>query len=416
MEANHIETAASGQTQSPRLHKRLARFEALPPISGASAGKPADAAVGRAWAEINLGNLIHNLNEIRKLVKPTTMVMAVVKANAYGHGAARVSEALLRNGASRLAVASLDEAIHLRNSGISAPIQVLGHTFTGRVKEILEYDIIQTVFNTELAVALSKEANRRQVRARIHVKVDTGMKRVGFSTDSDGRDCIIRICKMPGIDVEGIMSHFAASDGNDTEFTYKQFREFKEMCDMLKDKGARIPVRHICNSAATVRFKEMHLEMVRPGVMLYGLYPSGHASVHQVSLKPVMTLKARVVFINHIEAGTSIGYGRDYIAGEDMIVATISIGYGDGYSRKLSNIGTVLINGEYARIIGNICMDLATVDVTGISKQVSIGDEVVLFGGKETDGIPVGSIAGKLGTIGYEVVCGISARVHRVYM
>ncbi|OGO79650.1 MAG: alanine racemase [Clostridiales bacterium GWC2_40_7] len=374
-----------------------------------------DKRLERAWAEIDIDSIAYNIKEIRSFIKSETLIMAVVKANAYGHGVLKVAETLLANGADRLAVATLDEAILLRKHGFSVPLQVLSHTFEGRANEILDYNIIQTIYNMELANAISLEALKRRVKATIHIKVNTGMNRVGVSHDENGEKAIVQIYGMPGLVMEGIMTHFASADESNIDYTYRQFELFIDFCNRLERAGIRPPLRHVCNSAAVLRFPEMHLEMVRPGLLLYGLYPSADMEISSVLLRPVMSLKACIININCIPEGAALSYGRTHVTKRKSLIATVPIGYGDGFPRRLSNNGKILIGGEFAPIVGTICMDQCLADITEIGDPVSVGDEVVLFGKQGRNEISVEEIAGKLGTITYEVLCDIGMRIPRIY-
>jgi len=369
----------------------------------------------RAWAEVNLDNIVHNLQEIRRLVGTKTKIMAVVKADAYGHGAVEVSKTLLKNGADRLAVGYIDEAIQLRANGISAPIQILSHTFPDRVNEILEYDVIQTIFNMELASELSRVAGRKKKKLKIHVKVDSGMGRLGFPCEGKTVEKIIQISRMPWIEVEGIMTHFASADEDDCGYTLKQFELFMKLCAELDNRGVYIAIRHAANSAATINYPQMHLDMVRPGIAIYGLYSGILINKCTINLKPAIALKARVINIKQLNKGAFISYGRTYKTKSKRVIATISIGYADGYPRGLSNRSKVIINGKIMPLVGTICMDHCMTDVTEIKDDIYLGQEAVLFGRQDNNEIAVDEIAKTLGTINYEIVCKIGLRVPRIY-
>ncbi|RCX12374.1 alanine racemase [Anaerobacterium chartisolvens] len=369
----------------------------------------------RSWAEVNLDNIAHNTLEIRKITNKRTEIMGVVKADAYGHGVMEVTRTLLDNGVGRLAVSMLDEAIQLRKNGIDVPILILSYTDPVRAEEIIENDVTQTVFSRELADALSSAAVRLGRSVRIHIKIDTGMTRVGFMPGYSAVKEVIEISKLPGIIIEGLFTHFASADEADKSYTYMQFERFMSICSELTRIGIHIPVRHVANSAAVMEFPEMHLDMVRPGIILYGMYPSQEVDKSKIHLKPAMTLKSNVILVKRVEAGTAVSYGRIFITDRESIIATIPIGYADGYTRMLGNRASVLINGESAPIIGRVCMDQCMVDVTDLSNNVSVGDEVVLFGGQGERNIRVEDIASMAGTINYEVVCLIGKRVPRFY-
>lgn len=366
----------------------------------------------RAWAEIDLDCAARNMRETRRIVNSSAIVMAVVKANAYGHGMAEMSKVFLENGADRLAVACLDEAICLRRSGITAPIQVLGYTPPDRMEEALDHHVIQTISGVDAALALSRISRRRRTCATIHIKLDTGMGRMGFPCQKNLFKKIMRIVRLPGLCVEGIMTHFAAADQENTGYTRLQFQLFLNQCELLENEGVHIPLRHAANSAALLNDPETHLDMVRPGIALYGLY-SGFMPNAAIRLEPVMTLKARVVQVKTLNAGVKIGYGGTYTtAGRNRII-TISAGYADGYLRRLSNSGYVRIGEEYAPVVGNVCMDQCMADITDLKGDARVGQEVVLYGGQSETSMA--RIAESHGAITYELPCGVGSRVPRVY-
>ena len=369
----------------------------------------------RAWAEINLDNIAHNVREVSKRVGKMTEIMAVVKADAYGHGVFETVPTLLENGASRLAVSMLDEAIQLREFGVKVPILVLGYTEPSRAEDIIKYNITQTVFSHELAEALSDAAVKMGKQARIHIKIDTGMTRVGFKPGYGAVKDVVRISELPGIIIEGLFSHFASADETDREYTMLQFERFESIIQELNRIGVLIPVKHIANSAAVIQYPNLHLNMVRPGIILYGLYPSDEVDRSSIDIRPGMELKARVVLVKEVEEGTPVSYGRTFVTKRKSRIATLPIGYADGYSRLLSNRGRVLIHGQYAPIVGNICMDQCMVDVTDIDGEVKTGDEAVIFGVQGKNEITVDEIAKLCNTINYEVVSLIGKRIPRVY-
>jgi len=369
----------------------------------------------RAWAEINLDNIAHNVREVRRLAGKRTEIIAVVKADAYGHGTLETVQTLLENGATRLAVSMLDEAIQLRKIGVDVPILVLNHTDFRRVGEVLAYNITQTVYSHEMAKALSEEAVRQGTKAKVHIKIDTGMTRVGFKPGYRAVKDVVAIMKLDGIIVEGIYTHFAEADAKDRTYTKYQFELFESIIEELNRIGALIPIRHVSNSGAILQYPEMTLEAIRPGIILYGIYPSKEVDRSVIDLKPAMTLKANIVLVKDVEPGVSISYGRTFTTRRPSRIATIPIGYADGYSRLLSNKSRVLVNGQYAPVVGNICMDQCMVDITDVSGEVKVGDEVVLIGRQGERGITVEEIADLIGTIPYEVVSVIGKRIPRVY-
>lgn len=372
--------------------------------------------LNRAWAEIDLDAIAQNVREIRRITGKRTEIMGAVKADAYGHGVMETVRTMLDNGVTRLAVSMLDEAIQLRKLGINVPILILSYTDPARAEEIILNEVTQTVFTHDLAKALSESAVRLNRNVKIHVKVDTGMTRVGFMPGYSAVKNILEISGLPHIIIEGLFTHFASADENDKSYTLMQFEKFMSICSELGRVGVHIPVKHVCNSAGIIEFPEMHLDMVRPGIILYGLYPSREVDSHKISLKPAMTLKANVILVKDVEESTCISYGRTFKTSRKSRIATIPIGYADGYTRLLSNKGKVLIHGRTAPVVGRICMDQCMVDVTDLGEEVKTGDEVVLFGRQGDASISVEEVAADIGTISYEVVCIIGKRIPRVYL
>ncbi len=362
------------------------------------------------WAEIDLSAVEHNVKEIRQWVKPSAKLCAVVKADGYGHGAVPVARAVLAAGADCLAVAIVSEALELRQAGITVPILVLGYTPPEQAEIVIANDITQTVFSLEVAQALSAAALEQNRIAKLHIKVDTGMGRVGIRPQESG-DFAAAVSALPHVFLEGIYSHFAASDSNDKAFTLQQYRRFSAAVERVKARGIEIPIRHIANSAAVLDLPEMHLDMIRPGIILYGLWPSEEVR-HQLNLKPAMKLKAQVGFVKSVPAGTPISYGLAFYTQRASRIATLPVGYADGWSRSLANRAKVLVKGQRATVVGRVCMDQCMVDVTDVS-GVAAGDEALLFGGEE---LPVEEVARHMGTIHYEVICMIGKRVPRSYV
>ena len=371
--------------------------------------------VTRTWAEINLDNIAHNVREIRRIVGKRTEIMAVVKADAYGHGVLETVSTLIENGATRLAVSMLDEAIQLRKIGIDVPILVLSHTNPNRVDELIKYQITQTVYSHDMAKALSDEALRQGVKAKIHIKIDTGMSRVGFPPGYIAVKAVMEIQKLPGIIIEGIFSHFATADEKDSSYTMHQMELFESIISELNRIGIIIPIRHISNSAAILQYPDLAMELVRPGIILYGIYPSEDVNKEVADLRPAMTLKTNIAMIKWVEPKTAISYGRKFTTSRKSLIATLPVGYADGYSRLLSGKSRVLVNGQYAPVVGSICMDQCMIDVTDIEGDIKTGDEVVLLGKQGDREITAQELAGYMGTIPYEVVCIIGKRVPRVY-
>ena len=365
------------------------------------------------WADINLSHLASNVREFRKFLPDTVKLLAVVKADAYGHGACEVAEVALQEGASMLGVASLEEGAALRQKGIKSPILILGCTDPRQNLSLLEMQLTPTVFSWEAASSFSQQAQARGKRAAIHVKIDTGMGRLGLADPRNTIDFLERVAALPGIILEGVYTHFAAADEKDKNFTRHQLRLFNSILNACKERGIEVPLKHAANSAAALELPETHLDMVRIGIGLYGCYPSREMN-NQIKLLPVMSLKSRIIFLKKVSAGTPVSYGRTYFAPDDTTIATVPLGYGDGYNRLLSNKGFMLVQGRRVPIVGRVCMDHTMLDVGKIS-FVQEGDEVVAFGRQGHGELNVEEIAGQLGTISYEVLCNIGSRVPRVY-
>lgn len=366
------------------------------------------------WAEINLDNLAHNIREVRRLTHKDAMVTAVVKANGYGHGSVEIAQTFLDNGADRLAVAVLTEAIELRNAGIKAPILVLGYTPTSLFEKVIELDIIQTIYNYDDAKLLSEVAGRLNKQAVIHIKIDSGMGRIGFLPNDESVEAILKISSLPSLKLEGLFTHFAMADYIDKSHARAQFEKFSWIVNKLEERGLNIPIKHVSNSAAIIDLPEYNLNMVRAGIMIYGLKPSDEVQLDKVDLKPAMALKARISHLKTVPKGTGISYGQIFVTERESKIATIPIGYADGFTRLLTGKAEVYVNGKRARIVGKICMDQCMVDVTDI-ENVKVGDEVVLFG-YEAGHPHIDEVAGKLGTINYEIACMVGRRVPRVYV
>ncbi|MBE7044412.1 MAG: alanine racemase [Ruminococcaceae bacterium] len=369
----------------------------------------------RTWAEINLDALSENIRAIRNLVKKSTKILAVVKADAYGHGVLESAKTLLENGADYLGVASLDEGIQLRRHGISAPILILGAIEKHCAETVVCEDLIPAVFDSEMARAISEAAQRIGTLAKIHIKVDTGMSRIGFvaGVDDDAVSKeILEISKMPGILIEGIFSHFATADEADDSYMRLQLSRFLKICTMLEENGLEIPIRHIANSGAIMMYPETHLDMVRAGIILYGLYPSSEVDRSRLDLKPVMAVKSRITMIKELEENRGVSYGKVYITSQNTRVATVPIGYADGYTRTLSGRAQMIAKNKKVPVIGRICMDQCMIDVTNVH-TISTGDEVIIFG---ADTVTADDLAEWIGTINYEIVCLIAKRIPRVYL
>lgn len=367
----------------------------------------------RVAAVINLDNLAANVRNIKKQAEGAKL-MAVVKADAYGHGAFESAEVCLENGADYLAVANIDEALSLRRHNISAPILILGDTLPSRFGELIENDIIQAIYSYDRATALSKTAVKLNKTARIHIKTDTGMGRIGFIPCEESVEKVIGISRLPGISTEGIFTHFATADSKDKNYTRLQAERFSYMCEELEKKGLKL-IRHCANSAAILdMMPELKYDMVRAGIILYGYYPSDEVS-RTIEIKPYMSLISYISHIKEIAPGDSVSYGRTYTADRKRIIATIPVGYADGFMRLNSNKGRVIINGAYANITGRVCMDQFMVDVSSIP-DVKVNDRVILLGESGSLKTDADELAKNAGTISYEILCAISKRVPRIYI
>lgn len=367
------------------------------------------------WMEINLDNLIHNIREIKQNISRGAGIIGVVKADGYGHGAVEIAKTLLDEGIGFLAVAVLDEAVELRKAGIGVPILVLGYTPTAQYSTLIEYDIMPTIYSYDDAVILSSLAVREGKDIKIHLKLDTGMGRIGLVPGEDSLDVVSNINRLKGIIIEGIFTHFSVADERDKAYTRYQYSSFIDFYKQLEAIDIRIPLKHVGNSAVVIDLPEMHLDFVRPGIMLYGIYPSQEVDKNRIVIKPLASLKAKIVHVKTIPKGASVGYGRKFIASRESVIATLPIGYADGYSRMLSGIAKVLVHGKEVPIAGNICMDQCMIDVTELN-NVAVGDEVVLIGEQKGRAIRAEDLAGPLGTISHEIMCMISKRVPRVYI
>jgi len=369
----------------------------------------------RAQVNINLDAIRSNINEIRRHLKKDTKLMVIVKADAYGHGAVAVSKALENGLADAFGVAIIEEAVELRKAGITKPILILGFTPKEQFDLVVSYDVIQTVYQYEMAQELSKEAIKQGKTAKIHIKVDTGMSRLGFSDSQESITEIKKISTLKGLYIEGIFSHFANADEKDKSSVNDQIRRFNDFYRQLENEGIHIPIRHMANSAGVIEFPNAQYEMVRCGIVTYGLYPSEYVNHSFANLIPAMELKSHVVYIKEVPSGTGISYGSTYITKRKTKVATIPVGYADGYSRNLSNVGKVIIRGKYAPIIGRICMDYFMVDVTDI-EDVTQGDTVTLLGKDGDCVISAKTLALWSHSFPYEMVCTVGKRIPRVFL
>ncbi|MFW5648920.1 MAG: alanine racemase [Candidatus Alkaliphilus sp. MAG34] len=367
------------------------------------------------WAEIDLDKIKHNVGEVKKIVKNGTIICAVVKADAYGHGVIEIGDTLLKNGVDRFAVSTLEEAIQLRNNGYTrTPIIILGHTPEGHGEAVVDNNIIQTIYTYNQALYFSNLAKERHKEATIHLKLDTGMSRLGFLLNPQSLNDIKKIFELPNLVVEGIFTHLATAGEINKDYTYKQFYMFMDFVDRLEKEGYSIPIKHISNSAAVIDLPEMNLDMVRTGIILYGLYPSDHVNREKVKLKQAMELKARVSHVKVLSKGLGISYGSKYTTSDNEKIITIPIGYADGYTRALSGKAKVIVGGHKIPIVGDICMDQCMANATNL--DIKTGDEVILYSSNSESGITIDDIADKIGTINYEVICMLGKRVPRVYL
>ena len=373
----------------------------------------------RTWAQIDLDAAAHNFKEIRRYVGNRSMVCCVIKADAYGHGAVRMAEEYEALGADWLALSNIEEALQVRRAGIKLPLLVLGYTPAEAADVLAENDIAQCAYSAEYCAALSENAVKSGVKVKIHVKVDTGMSRLGFyfqdiERDKEAVSVVAEACRRPGLIPEGIFTHFAVADGgeNGKAFTLKQFSCFMALIAELEKQGITFKIHHCANSGAILDYPEMHLDMVRAGVILYGMEPSLSVE-HHADFRPVLSLYSVISHVKEIEPGSDISYDRTFTAKERMRVATIPVGYGDGYPRSLSNKGYVLIHGKKAPIRGRVCMDQFMVDVTEIP-EAKEGDPVTLLGKDGSECITMEELGELSGRFNYEFACLITPRVPRI--
>jgi alanine racemase len=379
------------------------------------------------WAEVDLSAIAHNTRELRRIIRPKTSLMVGVKADGYGHGAIEVSKTALSNGADALGVARLEEGIVLRKAGIHAPILIFGYTLPKLADDLVDYDLIQTVYDVGTAKQLSTFVSGRNKILKIHIKVDTGMGRLGMLSPDHPENRlgvqyvgntlsgIKKIACFSGLELKGIYTHFASSDNKDKRNAEKQFRRFINLLDDLKSDGVSISLRHAANSGAIIDMPHTHLDMVRAGISFYGLYPSFEVSQNRIQLMPAMSLKAKVIHVKTVPAGFAVSYNSTWKSCVKTTIATVPVGYGDGFSRAFSNRGQMLIHGERVPIVGRVCMDLTLLDV-GRIPQVKIGDEVVIFGRQKDQILSVDDLANCIDTINYEIICTLTSRVPRVYL
>jgi alanine racemase len=379
------------------------------------------------WAEIDLNAYAHNIRELRRITQPRARLMAVVKANGYGHGAKEVARTALQHGADFLGVARLHEAVQLRQAGLAAPILILGYSSPDSAPTLIDYALTQTVCSPATARALAEQAARQGKKISVHIKVDSGMGRLGLLLEQPAAGTSINgpsagavgdveaISRLANLEVEGIFTHFATSDSADKSYANRQLQRFTEFLNQLDRAGLTPPLKHAANSAALIDLPDSHLDMVRPGIATYGLYPSAEVNQGRVDLKPVMTLKSRIIHLKKVPAGFHISYGITYRTAKPTTIATVPVGYADGYNRLLSSRGYMAVRGQRVPVVGRVCMDLTMLDV-GALKDVRIEDEVTVFGQPGQHAVTADELASKVNTINYEIVTSVTGRVPRVYV
>jgi alanine racemase len=368
----------------------------------------------QVWAEIDLDAVKFNISNIKKIVGDKEII-AVVKADAYGHGAIDLAPILINNGASKLAVAIITEALELIENNINAPIMILGYTPLEYGDILIKNNIEQTVYDLEYAKGLSKIALSFGKKAKIHIAIDTGMGRIGFLPTPESIKIIEEISQLEGISIEGLFTHFATSDEENKEYTYEQFSKLNNITKKLKERGIDIPLKHASNSGAIIDLPETYLDAVRAGIILYGYYPSEEVNKEHLDIKNVMTVKTKVCHIKELDKDMYVSYGRTFKTNRKSIIATLPVGYADGYSRLLSGKAKVIINGKLVPVVGRICMDQCMIDVTDAG-EAKVGDEVIILGSHGDLKFNADDMAKAMGTINYEVLCMIKQRIPRVYM
>ncbi|QPJ85537.1 alanine racemase [Sarcina sp. JB2] len=366
------------------------------------------------WAEIDLDAIKYNIDSIKRRVD-TKELIAVVKADAYGHGALDVSKTLVENGATKLAVAVITEAMELRHGNINTPIMILGYTPLEFAADLINYDIEQTIFDLEYAKKLSEIALNLGKKAKVHVALDTGMGRIGFLINDNSLNEILKISSLKGLEVVGIFTHFATADESDKNYSNKQYKKFTDFNEKLISKGVNIPLKHVSNSGAIIDMPNTYLDGVRAGIVLYGYYPSEDVLKQNLDLKKAITIKTQVAHVKILDKDEYVSYGRKFKTERKSIIATLPIGYADGYSRALTGKAKVIINGKFAPVVGTICMDQCMIDVTDVG-DVHVGDEVIVLGKDKDLKFDADDMAKAMGTINYEVLCMIKQRIPRVYI
>ncbi|MGN0462427.1 MAG: alanine racemase [Ruminococcus sp.] len=367
----------------------------------------------RVRADIDLDAIHHNLSLAKSVINKDTQLMAVIKADGYGHGANQIAK-YCDDVMDRYAVAIPEEGIDLRKAGFTKPINLLGYTHPTQYEDVINYDLIPAIFTLDMAKTLSQKALSMNKTVKIHIKLDTGMSRIGFADNEKSVDVIKEISLLPNLELDGMFTHFARADEKDKSVARSQFERFTNFVNKLKLRGVEIPNCHVSNSAAIMELSHMNLQIVRSGIITYGLYPSEEMDKESFKIIPAMELKSQVSFVKTLKAGTPVGYGGTYVTDKETVIATIPVGYADGYPRSLSNKGRVIIKGQSAPIVGRVCMDQFMVDVTCI-EGVKQGDTVTLMGKDGEEFISCEELSALAGSFNYEFVCDISKRVPRVY-
>lgn len=373
---------------------------------------------GRVWAEVDLDAVSYNIEAIRQQLEPDTRIMAVIKTDGYGHGALPIAERLEHKECIwGYAVATAEEALELRKEGIGKSILILGYTFPEDFEALIREEVCLTVYMYDTAKRLSDKAVAVGKKCRVHIKVDTGMCRIGLYPDKEGMELVKAFADLPGLEIEGIFTHFATADEEDKTKAYAQLEAFQGFVDAAeRELGHTIPVKHCANSAAITEMPEAGMDVVRAGIILYGLWPSAEvAQAGHIRLKPALSLKSRIVYVKTVPRNCEIGYGGTFTTVRETRVATVCLGYGDGYPRSLSNAGYVLLNGQKAPVLGRVCMDQLMIDVTDISGSVSVGDVVTLIGRDGGETLTMETLGELSGRFNYELACDIGKRVPRIY-
>lgn len=368
----------------------------------------------KTYVEVNLDAINNNINEVKRCIGFDVKILAVIKADAYGHGAKAIGN-FLKDKVDYFGVATIEEAIELRKSNINIPILILGYTSPKQNIDLVNYNITQTVYSIEMAEEISKTAIKLGKQLKVHIALETGMNRIGFKVSMESVEDIKRISKMDNIILEGMFTHFSCADEKDKGYSNIQMEIYDKFVKVLDDNKINVPIKHICNSAGIIEFDNHRFDMVRSGIITYGLYPSDEVDKGRLDLKPALEWKAHIINISEVQENCGVSYGKTYVTNKKTKIATISIGYADGYMRNISNRGRVLIKGKYAPIIGRVCMDQMMVDVTDIN-DIEMEDEVILVGTDKENSITIEELSKLAGSFNYEFVCGIGKRVKRIYL